>query len=126
MIDAKFDFFVHTSPMDNMETEDSDIIDIYKSGLGISLKVVVMDREYGGTENIYIRTNLITPEIGRENSQRNLQTEDPGTGLPPKSYRENVGVTDQTHNVRHYVFSNFPTQAPDCPRLRTAIEKERT
>jgi len=35
-------------------------------------------------------------------------------------------VTDQALNVRHYVSSNFPTQAPDCPRLRTAIGKERT
>ena len=41
---------------------------------------------------------------------KSLQTEDPGTGLPPRSYRESVGVTDQTRNVRHYVFSNFPTQ----------------
>ena len=35
-----------------------------------------------------------------------------------------MGVTDQTRNVRHYVFSNFPIQAPDCPRLRTAIGKK--
>ena len=28
----------------------------------------------------------MTPVIGRENSQKSLQTEDPGTGLPPKSY----------------------------------------
>jgi hypothetical protein len=28
--------------------------------------------------------------------------------------------------VRHYVFRNFPTQSPDCPRLRTVIGKEGT
>jgi hypothetical protein len=35
-----------------------------------------------------------------------------------------LGVTDQTLNVRHYVFSNFPTQSPDFPRLKTTIGKE--
>ncbi len=39
----------------NTEKEDPNIIDVYKSGLGISLKVVVMDREYGGKEKIYMR-----------------------------------------------------------------------
>ena len=29
-------------------------------------------------------------------------------------------MTDQALNVRHYVFSNFPTQAPDCPRLQVS------
>ena len=33
-------------------------------------------------------------------------------------------MTDQTLNVRHYVSNNFPTQGPDCPRLRKAYRKK--
>ncbi len=52
-----------------------------------------------------------------------MQTEDSGTGLPPKRYRENVGVTDQALNVRHYVFSNFPTQVPDWGKEGISVAK---
>jgi hypothetical protein len=68
--------------------------------------------------------NLITPAIGRENSQKSLQTEDPGTGLPPKSYRENVGVTDQTRNVRTTCSVTFQRRPQTVPNSEQPSKKK--
>jgi hypothetical protein len=48
---GKVDLFVHTSAVDNMETEDSDIKDLYENGLGGSLKGIVIDGMVTDAEN---------------------------------------------------------------------------
>ena len=52
---GKVDLFVHTSAVDNMETEDSDIKDLYENGLGGSLKGIVIDGMVTDAENSNIR-----------------------------------------------------------------------
>ena len=54
------DFFVHTSPMDSIAMDDSDIIDSYESGLGSCLQGIVVDKKFRETETIYVRAKKPT------------------------------------------------------------------
>jgi hypothetical protein len=49
------DFFVHTSPMDSIVMDDSDIIDSYARGLGSCLQGIVVDKKFRETETVYVR-----------------------------------------------------------------------
>jgi hypothetical protein len=48
----------------------------------------------------------MTPAMGREHSQKPLQTEGPGKELPPKSYREHVAerVSSRLARKHHEMF----------------------
>jgi hypothetical protein len=61
------DFFVHTSPMDSMAMDDSDVMDLYESGLESCLRGIVVDRKFREAESINIKAKKTTLQACKQN-----------------------------------------------------------